>query len=110
MKELEPETSQILEDARLQRHTMQQNPIVKWFRILRPQLWDAPDFEKVAAVISYACHLPMSKIVRVEEVCEALADLLPEQREFWLRVDATHNIRFVESMTAMFEADPECIT
>ena len=40
-----------------------------------------------------------------DDVTDALAELLPKKREFWLRVQATSNIHLLEAMTALFEED-----
>ena len=83
------------------------NPILRWYAILRPQLWEAPDFEKVAFVLRDACCRKSTggERIEVEDVCDALAELMPEQREFWLRVEATERTQFIEGMTAMFSKE-----
>ena len=86
------------------------NPILRYFAIVRPELWDAPDFEKVAFVLSHVTQKGNHE--DWQDITDALAELVPEQREFWLRVQATWNTQFTEAMTAMFEkpdlTDDEC--
>ena len=78
------------------------NPILKYFSWVRPQIWDAPDYEKAAFLIAHG----MSKgSVAWSDMTDALAELIPEQREFWLRAQATWDTQFVDAMTAMFEDD-----
>ena len=77
------------------------NPVLRYFAIVRPQLWEAPDFEKVAYVLSHVTRKGFHE--DWQDITDALAELVPEQREFWLRVQATWNTQFVEAMTAMFE-------
>jgi hypothetical protein len=36
-------------------------------------------------------------------LCDAMAELVPDMRDFWLRAGATLNIRFVEGMTALMQ-------
>lgn len=78
------------------------NPILQYFLIIRPQLWDAPEWEKVAFLLHYAM-VQRRKDEDWNVVTDALAELIPENREFWLRVQATWNAQFLEASTAMFE-------
>jgi hypothetical protein len=77
--------------------------VAEYVKALHPGIMDKPDFERVAIVFAAVRYEKFWAVY--EEVMEALAEFLPEQKEFWLRVLATVNIRFVEGMTAMFEAD-----
>ena len=76
------------------------NPVLRYFAIVRPQVWEAPDHEKVAFLMH---HGFAEGITKWDVVTDALAELIPEQREFWLRVQATWNAQFLAGMTAMFE-------
>lgn len=74
--------------------------------MIRPQLWDAPDFERVAFILHHAACTNLQPYVKKsswDELTDALAEIVPEQREFWLRVQATHNEHFMKSMTFMFQ-------
>lgn len=86
------------------------NPVLRYFTIVRPQLWDAPDFERVAYVLSHVTRKGNHE--DWTDITDALAELVPEQREFWLRVQATWNTQFTEKMAAMIEkpslSDDEC--
>lgn len=86
------------------------NPILKWFAAIRPQLWDAPEFEQLSFILSHAVSRPMGEMVHVSQVCDAMAELCPDNREFWLRVDATHIDHLVKAMTAMFTEEYGCET
>lgn len=81
------------------------NPVLNYILQFRPNLLDERDFERVAAVLQYMRfhHGEWTP----ETVTDALAELLPDQREFWLRVGATANIRLVEGMTYMFQDKDE---
>lgn len=78
------------------------NPVLRYFSIIRPQLWEAPEWERVAFVLHYAM-VQRRKGEDWDVVTDALAELIPENREFWLRVQATWNTQFLEAFTAMFE-------
>lgn len=87
------------------------NLVLRYFEIVRPQLWDAPDYEKVAFVMHHG--IAEGKTAKWDDVTDALAELIPAQREFWLRVQATWNAQFMAGMTNMFESrgeltDDEC--
>ena len=86
------------------------NPVLRYFAIVRPQVWDAPDFEKVAFILHHA--IAEGKTANWDDVTDALAELIPEQHEFWLRVQATWNLQFLSGLTNMFEkpglTDDEC--
>lgn len=86
------------------------NPVLRYFAIVRPQLWDAPDFERVAYVLSHVTRKGHDE--GWTDITDALAELVPEQREFWLRVQATWNTQFTAAMVAMFDepelTDDEC--
>ena len=79
------------------------NGVLRYFKIVRPQLWDAPPHEKAAFVLAHA----IQGSGKWEETTDALAELIPEQREFWLRVQATWNAHFIEAMTAMFTEESD---
>lgn len=86
------------------------NSVLRYFAIVRPEVWEAPDFEKV----SFLMHHGMSEGTKTwDDVTDALAELIPEQREFWLRVQATWNTQFLAGLRNMFEnpelTDDECI-
>ncbi len=53
------------------------------------------------------CSTRTKAILRIgsywDDLTDALAEWVPEQREFWLRVQATWNTQVIEAMTAMFE-------
>jgi len=78
------------------------NPVLRYFTIVRPQLWKAPDFEKVAFVLNHVTRKGVHE--NWNDITDALAELVPEQREFWLRVQATWNTQFMSGMSAMFES------
>lgn len=63
---------------------------------------DVNDFEIAATALS------LVQIVNVSPrtVADALSQLLPEQREFWLRVEATLYERFIGGMTHMLTEGP----
>jgi len=86
------------------------NPVLRYFAIVRPQLWEAQDFEKVAYVLSHVTRKGFDG--DWQDITDALAELVPEQREFWLRVQATWNTQFIAAMSAMLEnpslSDDEC--
>ena len=79
------------------------NPILKYFAIARPRLWDenVEDFTRVAFILSHALK-QQGGHAEWDNVTDALAELIPEQKDFWLRVQATWNTQFEEAMTAMF--------
>jgi len=82
------------------------NPILKFFSGVRPQLWDAPDFERVAFVLHHAAYTKLTPYIEKptwDQLTDALAEIVPEQREVWLRVQATHNDHFMRAMTFMFQ-------
>lgn len=77
------------------------NRILRYFAVIRPRLFEAPAFEKVAFLLQFAIN--EGKVFSGwEELTDALAEMIPEQREFWLRVQATWNLQFLEAMTAGF--------
>ena len=80
------------------------NRVLRYFWAIRPQLWDAPDFEKTAFVLQFAINEGKAQS-GWEEITDALAEIMPNKREFWLRVQATWNIQFIEAMTAGFTTD-----
>ena len=83
----------------------EQNEIIRYFKIVRPQLWDEPDFQRVAFLLH---HISVQReTIDWDVICDAFIDLLPEQKEFWLRVNATWNTQFIEAMTASFNEDPD---
>lgn len=76
-----------------------------WLEKLRPNLRDEQPFEIVCGVLTqlaYGHHK-----CTVPEACDALAELIPDQREFWLRVGATYNERFIGGLTALFESETD---
>ena len=83
-----------------------ENEILKFFRGTPKGIDGLPDFEQVAKVMGYLARRPFGP-VDVEVATDALAELQPEQREFWLRVGATHADNFVRTMTAIMEMPVE---
>lgn len=86
------------------------NPIIHWLDSVRPTWRFDSELLRVALVLRTALRLPTPDAVgspSVEELCEALGEAQPEQREFWLRVDATEREQFLAAMTAMFETSFE---
>lgn len=70
----------------------------------RPQLRIESDFEKMATLLGTFDVLNQiggDKRVLKETFCDACAELIPEQREFWLRVEATIKERFINGFTAL---------
>ena len=84
-----------------------ENQILRWFSTLRPQLFDAPEFERFGHLMRYVSQRPMDKFISTVEIFEALVTLIPEQREFWLRAEATEHAQFYEALTAMFNQHNE---
>jgi hypothetical protein len=83
---------------------MSENPVVKYVNSMRPALKDLPDFERVSAILHFSCFTSLDPYIKKptwDELTDALAELVPEQREFWLRVQATHNDRFMKAMAFM---------
>ena len=56
------------------------NEILKYYSVVRPQLREEPEFTRIAFVLRYALREKLS----VEDVCEAIIHLIPDQRELWL--------------------------
>jgi hypothetical protein len=82
------------------------NPILKHFAVLRPQLWQSPEWERVAFILANSItKSSMNNKPTWDELTDALAEIVPEQREFWLRVQATWNTQFIEAMTFMFKEE-----
>lgn len=79
-----------------------ENKVLRYFSIVRPQIWDAPEHEKVAFLLSHGLSNG-GGVSQWIDLTDALAELIPENREFWLRVQATWNTQFTEAMAAMFE-------
>jgi hypothetical protein len=67
-------------------------------RGLRPNFDNEPTWEKAALVLS----LLQAGNVTPRVAAEFLSQLIPEQREFWLRVTATVEERFYGGLLAMF--------
>lgn len=82
-----------------------ENPILNWQRMLKPNLPSEPEFTRLAFVLHYACTRPRGCMVHVSEVCDALVELIPEQRELWLRADATDKDNFIRTMTVLFSPE-----
>jgi hypothetical protein len=81
---------------------MSENPVIKYVNSMRPTLKDLPDFERVSAILHFSCFTNLEPYIKKptwDELTDALAELVPEQREFWLRVQATQNERFLKAMT-----------
>lgn len=74
------------------------NAIVDYFNLVRPKLKQAPEHERVAFILQHVIYMQKGKY-DWDEVTDALAEFVPEQREFWFRVQATWNTHFIESMT-----------
>jgi hypothetical protein len=79
------------------------NSIIRYFKTVRPELWNESEAQRAAFVLHHS--LVHSTTPDLNEVTDALAELIPEQREFWLNVQATWNSHFLEAMTAMFESE-----
>ena len=79
-----------------------ENEILKFFRSTPKGIDELPEWEQVAKVMGYLSRSPFGH-VDVEVATDALAELQPERREFWLRVGATHVDNFLRTMTAMME-------
>jgi hypothetical protein len=80
---------------------MSENPVIKYVNSMRPQLRDLPDFERVSAILHFSCFTNLEPFIKKptwDELTDAMAELVPEQREFWLRVQATQNERFLKAM------------
>ncbi len=43
------------------------------------------------------------KPISVEELCDALVDLVPERRELWLRIEATNREQEAEGLVGLFK-------
>jgi hypothetical protein len=80
-----------------------------------PALREQPDYGIVCSLTSMRDLLhtisTKKKPLRVsrEVLFDALAELIPEQREFWLRCEATDRERFIGGMTALMST-PESPT
>lgn len=84
----------------------QTNPILRYFKIVRPQLWEEPIYQRVAFVLHHA--ITRSERTDWDELTDALAEMIPEDREFWYRVQASWNVQFAEAMAHMLaEPAPE---
>lgn len=71
---------------------------------LRRGIKTKPGFEIAAHVL--ACVLRANREVwDLEEVTDVLAELIPDQREFWLRVGATYKEHFNLAVTTMFSPE-----
>jgi hypothetical protein len=81
--------------------------------IFRPDLREQPDYGIVCSLTSMRDLLhtvstkKRPKHVSREVLFDALAELIPSQREFWLRCEATDRERFIGGMTALFELHNE---
>lgn len=77
----------------------------------RPQLRSEPSFEKFATLFGmWKLFNILDKpdhVVMPETLADACAELIPEQREFWLRVEATMRDRFVGGLTALMSGPAE---
>jgi hypothetical protein len=79
----------------------------------KPNLREQPDYGIVCSLTSMRDLLhtlsTKKKPVRVprEVLFDALAELIPEQREFWLRCEATDRERFIGGMTALMSGPPD---
>lgn len=71
---------------------------------LRPALRQEHPFEIVCSVIAVRDLLLtcQSKSLLRRDLFDVLAELIPEQREFWLRCEATDHERFIGGMTSLF--------
>jgi hypothetical protein len=80
-------------------------PLVDFIADLHPTIMEKPEFERVAIVFDCA-RLDETALYPGQlmyQICDALVKFLPEQSEFWLRVYATMNMRWVDGMTALME-------
>lgn len=81
------------------------NPIVRYFTIVRPHIVDDPEPLRVGLILRHA--LTHSEKPTLAKVLEALVYYVPEQREYWLNVEASEQEQFIQAMTAMAEEDGE---
>lgn len=77
-----------------------------WLEKLRPNLRNEQPFEIACSVLQQLSWQRPTE-VSVPEACDVLAELIPDQRDFWLRVGATYNERFIGGLTALFESEPD---
>lgn len=71
-----------------------------WCRALIPGLQELSDHERVARLFSGEPCL--------RGLPEVLAALVPESREFWMRVQAEIEFRFIKGLTALFNEEVPC--
>ena len=80
----------------------EENKVLRYFDAIRPTLRDESPLLITALVLHHGFE---RGITSWDDVTDALAELIPEQREHWLRVQATFNDHFLEAMTHMFQEE-----
>jgi hypothetical protein len=75
---------------------------------LRPELRDEPEFGIVVSLIAVRDVLQLNDRHHIPRTVlfETVAELIPSQREFWLRCEATDNERFIGGMTFLMSESP----
>lgn len=75
---------------------------------LKPGLRSEPDYSIVTFLVSMRDLIQITSTkkrprrVPREVMFDAMAELIPSQREFWLRCEATDRERFIGGMTFLF--------
>lgn len=80
-----------------------ENEILKFYRSTPRGIDGLDEWDQVATVLGYLSRPSMSKDVDVEVATDALAELQPERREFWLRVGATYRDNFCRTLVEMLK-------
>lgn len=94
---------------------MSENRLIKECRELMgcARFDNLDDFDKVAKLLGVyelplKCKLPSFPRYSFEDLTDALAEFMPDKREFWLRVGATQAENFRTAVAKMFsEADDD---
>lgn len=87
---------------------MTRDEFIKECLEFHPTLRDDSDHGIVVRVIALRDLIQLCgtkkkpKVIPREVMFDAIADLVPSQREFWLRCEATDRERFIGGMTALF--------
>jgi hypothetical protein len=86
------------------------NRILDHVYSLKPTLRGAPPFEVIAVAIGmFRIAHHMNQSFMNEELADAIAELLPDQREFWLRVEATCKANWINGMLHLMTPDEEAM-
>ncbi len=88
---------------------MTREEFIQYMIDFRPSLRSEPDYSIVVFCIAMRDLIEKNisskkkpLLVPREVLFDAIAELVPAQREFWLRCEATDRERFIGGMTALF--------